>query len=305
MHVAIFADLEGAFGVWRMRQCRTGTEEWQYGRECLTEDVNHAIKGVFDGGADKVTVKDTHDSGFNCIVNKLDKRAKYAGGHFTRPSLFGRVADYDLILYLAIHAASGTPDAFFPHTHFGIFSQVRLNGRAVCEMDLYGACLGEFGLPIGLVSGEDIAIEQALKVLPWAKTVIVDKRKETYTSGEESLKYLAQGRARLREASAAAVREAASMKPLVLPGPLHFEAEFRSEQLLEQFNTWDFKRDGRTVEWDADNMIECLENLNKLTFFPKKTYPFRGPIFFFRRNLYRIKTAYFAPESNPEGSAQP
>ncbi len=71
MHVAIFADIEGSFGIWRMRQCHTGTAEWQYGRYCLTEDVNAVIGGAFDGGAAEVTVKDTHDSGFNCILNKL------------------------------------------------------------------------------------------------------------------------------------------------------------------------------------------------------------------------------------------
>ncbi|MBW1788069.1 MAG: M55 family metallopeptidase [Deltaproteobacteria bacterium] len=42
MHVAIFADIEGSFGIWRMRQCRTGTSEWQYGRECLTANVVRA-----------------------------------------------------------------------------------------------------------------------------------------------------------------------------------------------------------------------------------------------------------------------
>jgi len=104
MHVGIFADIEGSFGIWRMRQCRMGT-----------------------------------------------------------------------------------PDAFFPHTHYGIFSEIRVNGKLAGEMDIYGAYLGEFGVPVGFVSGEEIAIKQALQVLPWAKSVIVDKRKEAYTSGKESI----------------------------------------------------------------------------------------------------------------------
>ena len=48
MHVAVFADIEGAFGIWRMRQCRTGIAEWQYGRRCLTDDVNQVIAGAFN-----------------------------------------------------------------------------------------------------------------------------------------------------------------------------------------------------------------------------------------------------------------
>jgi D-amino peptidase len=304
MHVGIFADIEGSFGIWRMRQCRMGTREWQYGRACLTEDVNHAIQGAFDGGADRVTVKDTHEVGFNCLIDRLDSRAKYIGGHYSSPSLFGKITDLDLVLYVAIHAASGTEGAFFPHTHYGIFSEVRLNNRRVCEMDIYGAYLGELGIAIGFVSGEDIAVKQALEVLPWAESVIVDKRKEAYTSGEKSIRYLKEGRALLQRTAQEAVRHASRMQPLIIPGPLHFEATFRSRQLADKFNTWDFKQTGERVEWDSENMIDGFEMLNKLTFFSKKIYPYRRPFTFLMRNYYRIKSTYFAPKPNPEEAAE-
>ncbi|MBW2366095.1 MAG: M55 family metallopeptidase [Deltaproteobacteria bacterium] len=212
----------------------------------LTEDVNAVIKGAFDGGAQKVTVKDTHELGFNCIIKNIDPRARYVGGHFIRPSLYGK------------------EDAFFPHTHYGIFSEVRVNRNIVSEMDIYGAYLGEFGIPIGFVSGDKMAAKQALKTLPWAKSVVVDKRKETYTSGDKSLQYVLEGRQRLRETAAEAVRVINSMKPLILKGPLHFETVFRNIELANRFNTWGFKQTDKQVEWDADNMIDGFEMFNKL-----------------------------------------
>jgi len=48
MHVAVFADLEEGFGIWRRRQCRMGTTEWQYGRHCLTETVNGNLEVGFN-----------------------------------------------------------------------------------------------------------------------------------------------------------------------------------------------------------------------------------------------------------------
>lgn len=303
MHIGVFADIEGAFGIWRMRQCRMGAEEWQYGRHCLTADVNAVIAGAFDGGADKVTVKDTHEVGFNCIINKLDKRAAYLGGHFSGPTFFGPVEDYDLIMYVAIHAASGTEQAFFPHTHYGVFAELSINGRKVSEMDVYGGYLGEYGKPVGFVSGEAVAIEQALDALPWARSVIVDKNRETYIDGEESRKYLAEGRQRLRDQACEAVKNISSMKPLVMPGPLEFEAVFRNRKLADQYNTWDFQQDGPNVSWRADNMIEGFDLLNKLTFFPKKIYPFRKLMLFTMRQYYYVKATYFAPKPNPEGAA--
>jgi len=286
-----------------MRQCRTGTSQWQYGRECLTADVNAVVAGAFGGGAAKVTVKDTHDTGFNCLPGRLDHRAGYVGGHFTRPTFYGDLSDYDLVLYTAIHAASGTPDAFFPHTHYGIFAEVLINGRRVCEMDVYGAYLGEFGVPVGFVSGEDVAVRQAMECLPWAKLVEVDKRKETYTSGAASIDYLKQGRARLREQAASAVRCLDEMKPLVLPGPLHFEAVFRTEELAVKYNTWDFPRTGTRVEWDAADMIEGFDLLNKLTFYPKRIYPFRGLFTAAMRTSCRIKANWLAPRPDREDAA--
>ncbi|WP_286818749.1 M55 family metallopeptidase [Desulfobacter sp. UBA2225] len=302
MYVGVFADIEGSFGIWRMRQCRMGTREWQYGRICLTEDVNHVVRGAFDGGAARVTVKDNHEVGFNCLINRLDPRAEYIGGHYVEPSLFGDVTGLDLILYVAIHAASGTPDAFFPHTHYGVFSELRLNGAAVGEMDIYGGYLGELGIPIGFVSGEDVAVEQALRVLPWAKAVTVDKSKAAYTSGEKSRRYLAEGRERLRRTAAEAVAGGSLMKPLIIKGPLHFEAVFRTEQLARQFNTWNFPRQGDTVSWDAADMREGFDKLNRLTFFRRNLYPVRRPLTFLMRNYYRIKNTYFAPLPDPEGA---
>ena len=93
MHVAVFADIEGSFGIWRMRQCRMGTPQWQYGRMCLTQDVNHVIQGAIEGGATKVSVKDNHEVGFNILLDKLDKRAAYIGGHFAGPTFFGDISD--------------------------------------------------------------------------------------------------------------------------------------------------------------------------------------------------------------------
>ena len=302
MHVAVFADIEGSFGIWRMRQCRMGTPEWQYGRMCLTEDVNAVIQGAFDGGAHRVTVKDNHEVGFNLLLNKLDTRASYVGGHHTRPTFFGNVSGYDLILFVAIHAASGTPNAFFPHTHYGVFSEVRINGKPVNEVELYGGYLGELGKSIGFFSGEDIAVEQASKSLPWAKSVVVDKHRNTYTAGKNSVRYLMTGRASLRDTAMQAVQDANSMQPFIIEGPVHFEVTFRNENLADHFNTWSFRQNGTLVEWDAGNMIEGFDKFNQLTFFSKRMYPFRRQFLFFMRAFYRIKNTYFAPEPNPENA---
>ena len=304
MHAAIFADLEGAFGIWRMRQCRTGTAEWQYGRECLTADVNAVVHGAFDGGADRVTVVDTHDTGFNCIRANLDPRAQYVGGHYILPTFFGDLGGVGLVLYVAIHAASGTPDAFFPHTHYGVFSRFSVNDRPICEMALYGAVLGELGIPVGFVSGEAIALDQAREALPWACAVEVDKNKARYV-GPEAAANLLEGHRQLTVMAAEAVRTASSMEPLVLEGPLEFETVFRTEELARKFNTWAFDADGATVRFSAPNMTEGFELLNRLTFFPRHIYPYRRAVLAVARQVYSVRSRFMAPQPNREGALDP
>jgi hypothetical protein len=49
-------------------------------------------------------------------------------------------------------------------------------------------------------------------------------------------------------------------------------------------------------------MKEGFDMLNKLTFFPKKIYPFRRPLSFLMRQYFRIKNTYFAPSPDSEGA---
>jgi D-aminopeptidase len=101
----------------------------------------------------------------------------------------------------------------------------------------------------------------------------VDKAEKTYTSGSQSIRYLSQGRNQLRQAAESAVLASDSMKPLKLEGTLDFEAEFRSQELADKFNTWSFAQKGRMVSWRSDNIIAGFDNLNKLVFFPKENLP--------------------------------
>jgi D-amino peptidase len=305
MHVAVFADMEGSFGIWRKSQCRHGRPEWQYGRECLTADVNSVIRGAFNGGADKVTVKDTHDTGFNCIRSKIDKRAKYNGGPYLKPTIFGNITGFDLVLYVGIHAASGTAGAFFPHTHFGEFSELRLNGKPICEMELYGGFFGEMGIPVGFASGEDIAVNQAKEAMPWLRTVNVDKNKESCTAGEKSTAYLSNGRRLLYDQASEAVCMASSMKPLIYEAPLYFEAIFASDGKAARYNTWGLDRDGAVIRWESPTMTHAFDTINKLSWFPRKRYPYLPLVLFAFRRYFYIKNNLFPPRINSEGAELP
>ena len=82
MRILIISDMEGISGIVRWEQVIPGKPLFEEGRRLYTEDVNAAIRGAFDGGADEVVVMDWHGAGdgysFNSLIPaELDSRCTY------------------------------------------------------------------------------------------------------------------------------------------------------------------------------------------------------------------------------------
>ncbi|WP_372350336.1 M55 family metallopeptidase [Streptomyces sp. KL116D] len=60
MKILISADMEGATGVTWPADVLPGTPQWERCRSMFTSDVNAAVLGFFDGGADEVLVNEAH-----------------------------------------------------------------------------------------------------------------------------------------------------------------------------------------------------------------------------------------------------
>ena len=80
MKILIAADMEGVTGVVHWDQVDAQHPEYQRFRKLMTGDVNAAIRGAFDGGADEIVVADGHGSGRNILIEELDARARLNSG---------------------------------------------------------------------------------------------------------------------------------------------------------------------------------------------------------------------------------
>ena len=56
MRIFIVADIEGAVGIYRRSQCYFLKPDFQYGKSCLTKDVNAVVAGALEGGADVIVL---------------------------------------------------------------------------------------------------------------------------------------------------------------------------------------------------------------------------------------------------------
>ena len=80
MKILISADMEGATGVTWPADVLPGSEQWQRCRRMFTSDVNAAIAGFHDGGADEVLVNEAHWTMRNLLLEELDERAQMLTG---------------------------------------------------------------------------------------------------------------------------------------------------------------------------------------------------------------------------------
>ena len=85
LKVYISADMEGVGGVstWQV-QAAPGAPEYEKFRRLMTLEVNSAISGAFEAGANEVLVSDSHWNAQNIDIEILDHRARLVRA-FPRP----------------------------------------------------------------------------------------------------------------------------------------------------------------------------------------------------------------------------
>jgi D-amino peptidase len=174
MDVFVSVDMEGIAGITTMRQIMRGTDDYPRSRQLMTDEANAAVTGALEGGATRVVVSDSHGDMGNLLPDRLDRRAELVAGTPKLPwsMLTGIGKGYACALFIGYHAGGGVQDAVMDHTYTGYFFDVRVNDESWNETHLNAALAGSFGVPVGLVTGDDKCCEQA-KRLAGLRTVTV------------------------------------------------------------------------------------------------------------------------------------
>lgn len=262
--VFISADIEGVAGVATTLQTLDGAAQYQEGRQLMTDEVNAAIAGAFDGGATDVVVCDSHAGMQNLIPSRLDDRAVLIRGAM-RDSLQmeGLDASFHAVFITGTHARAGTADAVLDHTwNSATIYNLRINGRRMNEAGLNGLVAGRFGVPVVLVTGDAATVEQSREYLPDAVMVPV---KESRGRGVAASLHPAEACRRIRQAAAGAVRERGTIRPVGVPNPMIMEIDYnRTDMAQTAALVPGVARTGpRTVrvEADPDTMFRLKELL--------------------------------------------
>jgi D-amino peptidase len=263
VNVFISVDMEGVAGVAHVKQAQRGEDDYPAARMLMIGETNAAIEGAFDGGATRVVVNDSHGDMYNLIPEEMDERAELIiGSPKTGGSMMqGIEAGFDVALFVGYHAGPGVEAAVLDHIYSGRnFYDVRINGASMTETEVNALVAGTYGVPLGLVTGDDKICAHIDKTIPGVRTVVV---KEGYGRHMARSIHPARARAAIKAGAKEAVLGTGELKPYLLDGPFALDLDTRTSLGAElcALAPGVTRTGGRTVRFETEDFREAFRCL--------------------------------------------
>jgi D-amino peptidase len=215
VRILISVDIEGISGIANV------SEMWA--RKAITDDTNAAIEGALAAGATEIVVTDSHGlTKDNILWDQLHPKASLIRGGPNTALYFleGLDESTDAVFLVGWHDKPGgrglLAHCFFRHPF------IKINGRVVGEGQIAAGLAGTLGVPIALVTGDDVVCADLEEFLGDVETAVV-KRAIDHNAAECFPAELA--RDRIRCAARRALERLSDFRPYEFDTPIVLEFE--------------------------------------------------------------------------------
>ncbi len=263
LKVYISADMEGIAGVVTADQL--GPEGFEYARfrEFMTASVLAAIDGAREAGATEFVVSDSHGNGESLLIDKFPDDVTIVRS-WPRPlgMMEGIDSTFDAVMFVGYHAATTNPRGVRAHTLSSAhYAAVKLNGIAVPEGGISAAIAGHYGVPVVMISGDDIAVAEARQLIDPGIAGAVVKRAIGFHSAATLTPQA--GNAIIRAQAKAGVERRARIKPWVLKKPVQLDLTFKNYRPAEVMALLPVIRrtDAHSIRFEGKDMPEVSRML--------------------------------------------
>lgn len=236
MKILIATDMEGITGVTTWDQVTPGHAEYARFRRLMTQDVNAAIRGALEAGADEIIVADGHWNGSNILIEELDPRARLNTGSPSPLSMMQGIDEsVDGVFFVGYHARNGMQNAILDHTWSSkTVANLWLNEILTGEYGLNAALAGHFGVPVIMVTGDQTACAEVQNLLGDMEHAMVKQATGRFAAEclppqvTQELIFNAAARAVTRLA------DGDSPDPFVLDSPIRATVEFFTSDMADR-----------------------------------------------------------------------
>ncbi|HET8603670.1 MAG TPA: M55 family metallopeptidase [Marmoricola sp.] len=263
MKVHLSFDFEGAAGVVDWGQCREGDPAYELGRSLVLDEVNAAIEGAVEADADEIVVNDAHGTMRNLDPRLLAHGASYVSGrHKPLYMMQGLDGTCDVAFMVGYHGSISGESSTLSHTYNPeVFAAARVNGREVGESGINALVAQHFGVPIGLVTGDEVTRRETE---PFASSAVFVATKQSLTRFSAHSLHPDEACRQIRAGAAEAVRRAAAGR-LAAPGievPARLDLDLQTADMAE-VGSWvkGAERVGtRTVRIESEDLLAMFSS---------------------------------------------
>jgi len=258
--ILIVADMEGLTGAVTTAQLGPDGFEYERFRRIMTDEVLAAMDGARSAGAAEFLVVDSHGNGQNLLIEDFPEDVRIIRS-WPRPlgMLQGVDQSIDGVLFIGFHAGTANPEGVRAHTMTSAsFTDVRIGDDSVSEAVWGAAIAGHFGVPVLMVSGDDVTAEETRRFVPEIEVAVV-KRAFSFHSAETLTP--AAGQRLIRETAERAVRRLGEIEPFTVGTPVPVTVTFKHyqpSQLLSLLPMFE-RSDSHSVSFLADDMVKASQ----------------------------------------------
>ena len=260
--VFISVDMEGISGIVDWAQVGGDQKEYEVGRRLMAGDLNAAIEGALEAGAEEIVVSDAHGRKRNLQPEEVHEDAYLIRGSPKPGSMMEGISDrFDAALYVGYHSMKGTENGILCHTiSGGAVDAVFINGRETGEFGMNAALAGWHGVPSVFISGDAAVAAEARSLVPNIRAAIVK-----WGVGRYAAKCLNPKRARalIKRAVTEALANTDSIEPFRVEEPVEVELRYVTSAMADLVAILPYveRVDGRTVKAVFKDYPEALGGL--------------------------------------------
>lgn len=255
LKVFISVDMEGIAGVVSDQQLGPTGFEYARFREFMTAEALAAIAGAKEAGATEFVVADAHGNMQNLLIEKFPADVQIVRSSPRPLSMMqGIDSTFDAAIFIGYHSGTANPQGVRAHTMSSArYHGIELNGAPAAESRVNAAIAGYFGVPVVMISGDDIATAELKAVLGDVETAVV-KRAIGFHSALTSTPEAAQNL--IREKAKTALQRRSAFKPYRIQSPVRLDLTFKSYRpaeilaylpIVERTNSHAIRYNGRSI----------------------------------------------------------
>lgn len=223
MRVYISCDIEGISGLGKVDFMYPENLDMEK-RQLVTRDVNAAVEGALEAGAETIFVNDTHPPERTILIEELNPAVQLIPNGMSFFTLQDIDESFDALFLIGLHSKPGTYRGFLDHVWDPkAIMDIQVNGTSVGEIGLNAIAAGHFGVPTVLITGDRAACEEAQRLLGRVETVVT---KENISRYQARVYPPSLVRERIQDRARAALEDVVQYQPFRLDLPLRCEVDF-------------------------------------------------------------------------------